>query len=64
MDLQYTAGHPEPVLLAFVVSQGDNWLPELARRQSVKESDKFVMLAAINLVNCIAHAEAQRRRAS
>jgi hypothetical protein len=27
------------------------------------ESDKFVLLAAFNLVNCIAHAPAQRRRA-
>jgi len=61
---QYIAGNPEPVLLAFALSQGDNWQRELARRQTAKESDKFVMLATINLVNCIAHAEAQRRRPS
>jgi hypothetical protein len=30
------------------------WLRDLALRRAESESDKYVMMAAINLVNCIA----------
>lgn len=58
----YIASHPEQPLLAYVISQNNQWLRELAGRNAEKESDKFVMMAAINLVDCIAHAPPQRRR--
>jgi hypothetical protein len=60
---QYVAGHPEQPLLAMVLSQCNEWLRDLAHQKTEKDSDKFVMMASMNLVNCIAHAEAQRRRA-
>jgi hypothetical protein len=60
---QYVASHPEQPLLALVVSQCTQWLRDLAHRNVEKESDKFVMMASINMVNCIAHAAAKRRRA-
>jgi hypothetical protein len=60
---QYVAGHPEQALLALVVSQCGGWLVQLAQRNAEKESDKFVMMASMNIVNCIAHAAAQKRRA-
>ena len=61
---QYMATYSEQPLLAWVLSQCTQWLHDLARRNAEKESDKFVMMASINLVNCIAHSAAQPRRAS
>lgn len=60
---QYVTSHPEQPLLALVVSQCTEWLRDLAHSKTEKESDKFVMMAAINLVNCIAHAAARPGRA-
>jgi hypothetical protein len=60
----YVQTHPEPALLALVTARCNAWLADLAQRQDERESDKYVMMAANNLVNCIAHAQAQRRRAS
>ena len=61
---QYIANHPEPVLLALVINECNAWLADLSRRHAEKESDKFVLMASVNLVNCIAHARAERRRGS
>lgn len=55
---QYLTNHPEAPLLAYVTSECILWLQDLARRGVESESDKFVMMAAVNLVNCIAHADA------
>jgi hypothetical protein len=60
---QYLANHPEQPLLAFVLSESNTWLRDLARRQTESEADKFVMIASINLVNCIAYAESRPLRA-
>ncbi len=60
---QYVAAHPEQPLLAFVTQQSNEWLRHLARTNAEKESDKFVLMAATNLVGCIAHADAQHGRA-
>jgi len=57
---QYVTSHPEQPLLAFVMAQHAEWLRDLASRNAEKESDKFVMMASINLVNCIAHTQARR----
>jgi hypothetical protein len=54
---QYLDNHPEQPLLAFVLAESNTWLRDLARRQTESKSDKFVMMASINLVNCIAYAE-------
>jgi hypothetical protein len=47
---QYIKGHPEQELLAYVSVESKDWLLRIAP----EESDKFVVLAAANLVNCIA----------
>jgi hypothetical protein len=61
---QYVGNYPEPALLALVLNECNAWLRDLARRGAEKESDKFVLMASVNLVNCIAHARAQQRRGS
>jgi hypothetical protein len=51
---QYASQHSEQPLLAFVVSETNQWLHELSERNAQAKSDKFVMMASMNLVNCIA----------
>jgi hypothetical protein len=58
---QYLAGHSEAPLLAFVIGECNAWLADLARRNVESESDKFVMMPAVKLVNCIAAAERKER---
>jgi hypothetical protein len=53
---QYASQHPEQPLLAFVLSETDQWLGAISERNAEAESDKFVMMASMNLVNCIAGA--------
>ncbi len=53
---QYASQHPEQPLLAFVVSETSQWLREISERNAEAQSDKFVMMASMNLVNCIASA--------
>jgi hypothetical protein len=53
---QYASQHPEQPLLAFVVSETNQWLREISERNVQAESAKFVMMASMNLVNCIAVA--------
>lgn len=50
----YIADHTETPLLAFVLNETRAWLRDLASRRAESESDKYVMMAAVNLVNCIA----------
>lgn len=49
---QYIETHPENDLLAFVRGETAGWL----QRVIPEETDKFVVLAALNFVNCIAFA--------
>jgi hypothetical protein len=51
---QYASQHSEQPLLAFVVSETSQWLREISERHAEAQSDKFVMMASMNLVNCIA----------
>jgi hypothetical protein len=53
---QYASQHPEQPLLAFVLSETNQWLGAISKRNAEAESDKFVMMASMNLVNCIAGA--------
>jgi hypothetical protein len=53
---QYVSRHPEQPLLAFVLSETDRWRRRVSEREREAESDKFVMMASINFVNCIAAA--------
>jgi hypothetical protein len=53
---KYATQHPEQPLLAFVVSETNQWLRGLSQRNAESESDKFVMMASMNLVNCIGGA--------
>lgn len=47
---QYIETHPEKDLLAFIQVETANWL----QRVVPEESDKFVVMAALNLADCIA----------
>lgn len=47
---RYIADHPEKDLLAYVTAETSKWMT----RHVPEESDKYVMLAIWNLVNCIA----------
>lgn len=47
---QYLASHPEKELLAYVQSESAKW----SARIVPEETDKYVMLAALNMVNCLA----------
>lgn len=47
---QYLESHPEQYLLAFVTVEIRDWLSCI----SAESTDKYVMLAAVNFVNCIA----------
>ena len=58
---RYIAAHPEQPLLAFVLGECGGWLRELSRTNAEKESDKFILMASVNLVNCIAYAAAPTR---
>lgn len=49
---------PEKVLLAFVTNEVKGWLERLSQERDEAESDKYVMLAAANLVNYVAYASA------
>lgn len=62
--MQDLSDHPEQPLLAYVVRQCTHWLQSVAVRNAAKEADKYVMMAAINLVNCIAFSSAELRSAS
>lgn len=60
---QYIGGHPEQPLLAYVTNENNRWLADVAQRGAETESDKYVMMASVNLVNCIAYAQADAIRA-
>ena len=47
---QYIEDHPEKELLAYVQVETANWLNRIVP----EETDKYVMMAAANFVNCIA----------
>ena len=49
--MDYVRSHPEQELLAFVYAEATRWLQRLVP----EESDNYVMLAALNFVDCIAH---------
>jgi hypothetical protein len=53
---QYANQHPEQPLLTFVLTETNQWLRESSQRHAEAEYDKFVMMASMNLVNCIAGA--------
>ena len=48
----YVDAHPEKVLFAYVQAEVNGWL----QRVEPEDSDKYVALAAMNFVNCIAFA--------
>ena len=57
---QYINAHPEQPLLALITTECNAWLQDLSQRKAEKESDKYVMIASVNVVNCIAHSDAHR----
>jgi len=57
--IQFIAAHPEQVLLAYVQVETANWL----KRVTPEDSDRYVMLTATNMVNCIGYAHTARESA-
>lgn len=55
---QFAADHPETALLAYASNETAGWLAGVAPL----ESDKYVLLSAMNVVNCIAHVPMPKRR--
>ncbi|MCK0505523.1 hypothetical protein [Aromatoleum anaerobium] len=55
---QYIADHPEKELLAYVMVETSKWTTRIVP----EESDKYVMLAIWNLVNCIAFVALPRSK--
>jgi hypothetical protein len=49
---QFVVGHPEPALLSYVQLETDNW----QKRVTPEESDPYIILAALNMANCIGYA--------
>ena len=58
--LQFTDPHPERMLLAYVLSEVNDWVA----RNGLAETDNYVILAAVNMVNCVAYAKATKRHTS
>jgi hypothetical protein len=54
----YADQYPEQPLLAFVMNETNHWLCEIFDHNYEAESDKFVNMASMNLVNFIASAPA------
>lgn len=57
---QYIASHPEKELLAYVQSESAKWLSCIVP----EETDKHVMLAVWNMVNCLAFVVLPESRAT
>jgi hypothetical protein len=57
---RYIAAHPETALATYVASDTAKWVGEVV----ADESDKYVMLAVWNLVNCIACVDLPRKRST
>ena len=51
----FVAEHPEPMLLAYVLKEVTTWLRRPEVRYAALEEDKFLILAALNIVQCIAY---------
>jgi hypothetical protein len=59
--IQFIAGHPVQALLAYVQVETANWL----KRVAPEDSERYVLLAAANMVNCIGYthgADVPRKR--
>ena len=56
---QYMEGHPEQNLMAYVWSETASWL----KRIVPENSDKYVMMAVANLVNCMAFVAMPTKKA-
>lgn len=54
-EQSFIAEHPEPMLLAYVFNEVTTWLQRPEVRHAALEQDKFLMLAALNTVQCIAY---------
>ena len=52
----YIDHHPEKELLAFIYGELEKWLDGIDK----EESDKYVVLSAVNLANCIAYVPIPR----
>lgn len=52
---QYIVSHPKPELLAYVSNETSQWLSHVVS----EDSDRFVLMATMNLVNCIAYVPLQ-----
>jgi hypothetical protein len=56
--IQFIAAHPEQALLAYVQVETANWL----KRVIPEDSERYVMLAAVKMVNCIGYTQSAGTR--
>lgn len=54
---RYVQSHPEQEFLSYITGRINEWL----LREIPEESDKYVMLAAYNMVNCLSHVSLPAR---
>ena len=59
---QFIDAHPEQPLLAYVLGESTDWLTQISERGTEADSDKYPLMASLNFVNCIAHAQSVTRR--
>ena len=59
---QFLMSHPEQPLMAYALAVSNSWLQQIAARGTQAESDRDVLMACLNFVNCIAYTGAKARR--
>jgi len=58
---QFLDAHPEKPLLAYVLGETNSRLAQLSAHGTEAETDKYFLMASLNIVNCIAHAQSVTR---
>ena len=58
---QFLMSHPEQPLMTYVLAVSSYWLEQIAVHGTEAETDREVLMACINFVNCIAYTEAKAK---
>ena len=59
---KFLMSHPEQPLMAYALAVSNSWLQQIAARGTQAESDRDVLMACLNFVNCIVYTGAKARR--
>ena len=60
---QFLMSHPERPLMMYVLAVSNYWLQQITARGTEAETDREVLMACINFVNCVAHTKTKPRQA-